>query len=239
VLIVLIDFLWPATPQRSLLKRDDLEKFIVRGRPAQQVRGDAKVEEKKTSNFHAWGVIEKITESSYQFIDDMSVWPNGPFHSFVGSVRIVKERTEPYVEPHIEDHDQIQIFLGETTKPDSLAAEITLGDQKFEVKSPFVAIYPMGMRHAEHIVSGSGWMLSVHLARRALQYGKSLVPCPVEVGKEYDVQIAELSRAGQGIARIQDFVLFVPGTKPGNRVRVRISRIGQLSAEAKAVKMSA
>ena len=31
-------------------------------------------------------------------------------------------------------------------------------------------------------------------------------PKPVEVGKEYDVQITELSRKGDGIARVERFV---------------------------------
>ena len=34
-------------------------------------------------------------------------------------------------------------------------------------------------------------------------------PKPVETGKEYDVQITEVSRKGDGIARIQGFVIFV------------------------------
>ncbi len=38
---------------------------------------------------------------------------------------------------------------------------------------------------------------------------------PVEVGKEYDVTIAEISQGGDGIARIQGFVIFVTGGKAG------------------------
>jgi tRNA/tmRNA/rRNA uracil-C5-methylase (TrmA/RlmC/RlmD family) len=34
-------------------------------------------------------------------------------------------------------------------------------------------------------------------------------PKPVEAGKEYDVQITEISRKGDGIARVQGFVIFV------------------------------
>ena len=48
-------------------------------------------------------------------------------------------------------------------------------------------------------------------------------PKPVETGKEYDVQISEISRKGDGIARIQGFVIFVKAvsythlTLPTNR----------------------
>ena len=34
-------------------------------------------------------------------------------------------------------------------------------------------------------------------------------PKPVEVGKEYDVEVTEISRQGDGIARVQGFVVFV------------------------------
>jgi predicted RNA-binding protein with TRAM domain len=40
-------------------------------------------------------------------------------------------------------------------------------------------------------------------------YRGSLKPKPVEVGKEYEVDITEISRQGDGIARVQGFVVFV------------------------------
>jgi predicted RNA-binding protein with TRAM domain len=63
-----------------------------------------------------------------------------------------------------------------------------------------------------------------------------LPPKPVELGKEYDVDIEEVSRLGQGIARIKGFVIFVPDTKSGDRVRVKITRISQRFAEAEVVR---
>src|SRR5881296_625541 len=38
---------------------------------------------------------------------------------------------------------------------------------------------------------------------------------PSEEGKEYDVDIKEISRRGEGIARVEGLVVFVPNTKPG------------------------
>ncbi len=60
-------------------------------------------------------------------------------------------------------------------------------------------------------------------------------PKPVEIGKEYDVEILETSRRGEGIARINGLVCFVPNTKPGDHVRIRITRISRKFAEAEAV----
>ena len=72
--------------------------------------------------------------------------------------------------------------------------------------------------------------------RRERRFGRPLPPKPVELGKEYDVDIEEISRRGQGIARIQGFVIFVPDTKPNDRVRVKITRISQRFAEAEVVR---
>ncbi len=60
-------------------------------------------------------------------------------------------------------------------------------------------------------------------------------PKPVEVGKEYEVEIQETSRRGEGIARIQGLVVFVPKTKAGDHVKIRVTRISRRFAEAQMV----
>jgi predicted RNA-binding protein with TRAM domain len=60
-------------------------------------------------------------------------------------------------------------------------------------------------------------------------------PKPVEVGKEYEADIQEMSRRGEGIARIQGLVVFVPNTKTGDHVRIRVTRISRRFAEAEVV----
>ena len=60
-------------------------------------------------------------------------------------------------------------------------------------------------------------------------------PKPVEVGKEYDVEIQEISRRGEGVARIEGLVCFVPNAKPGEHVRIKITRISSRFAEAEVV----
>jgi predicted RNA-binding protein with TRAM domain len=61
------------------------------------------------------------------------------------------------------------------------------------------------------------------------------VPKPVEVGKEYDVEIQEVSRRGEGIARIQGLVIFVPNAKQGEHAKIKITRISRRFAEAEVV----
>ena len=60
-------------------------------------------------------------------------------------------------------------------------------------------------------------------------------PKPVEIGKEYDVEIKETSRRGDGIARIQGLVTFVRDSKPGDHVKIKITSISRRFAEAEVV----
>ena len=64
---------------------------------------------------------------------------------------------------------------------------------------------------------------------------RGFAPKPVEVGKEYDVEVKETSRRGEGIARIQGLVTFIRDAKPGDHVRIRITRISSRFAEAEVV----
>ncbi len=48
---------------------------------------------------------------------------------------------------------------------------------------------------------------------------------PVSAGGVHDVTIEGIAREGDGIARIQGFVIFVPGTKVGDNVTIKIERV--------------
>src|SRR5712664_911537 len=50
-------------------------------------------------------------------------------------------------------------------------------------------------------------------------------PAPVEEGQEVDVTIDSVGKRGDGIARINNFVVFVPGTNQGDQVKVRITSV--------------
>lgn len=51
------------------------------------------------------------------------------------------------------------------------------------------------------------------------------ISVPVEEGETYDVTIQDIARQGDGIARIEGFVIFVPGTKVGDEVRIKVERV--------------
>jgi len=46
---------------------------------------------------------------------------------------------------------------------------------------------------------------------------------PINEGDEYDVKIEDTGRDGDGICRIDGFVIFVSGAKVGDEVKIRIN----------------
>jgi len=48
---------------------------------------------------------------------------------------------------------------------------------------------------------------------------------PVKIGDELDITISEVSRRGDGLARVQGFVIFVPNTKQGDNVKIKITQV--------------
>jgi predicted RNA-binding protein with TRAM domain len=71
---------------------------------------------------------------------------------------------------------------------------------------------------------------------RRCSYGRSSQACAVEIGKEYEVDITETSRQGEGIARIQGFVIFAANAKPRDHAKIRITRTGRRAANAETVR---
>ncbi len=48
---------------------------------------------------------------------------------------------------------------------------------------------------------------------------------PVNEGETYDVYINAVGGKGDGIARVRGFVLFVPGVKKGDYVKIKIKKV--------------
>lgn len=48
------------------------------------------------------------------------------------------------------------------------------------------------------------------------------MPKPVKIGDELNVSIEAVAARGDGIAKKDGFVIFVPGTAVGDKVRIRI-----------------
>jgi predicted RNA-binding protein with TRAM domain len=61
---------------------------------------------------------------------------------------------------------------------------------------------------------------------------------PVSVGERYSVEIEDLGSEGDGVARIESFVVFVPDADLGERVDIRIEEVGENHAVASVVEES-
>ena len=56
-------------------------------------------------------------------------------------------------------------------------------------------------------------------------FGGESYDAPVAEGTEYDVTIEDIAREGDGIARVQGFVIFVPGAKIGDNVKIKVDKV--------------
>ena len=50
-------------------------------------------------------------------------------------------------------------------------------------------------------------------------------PTRVEVGKEYEVEVTEISRKGDGVAKVHGFVVFVKEEIVGRKDKVKIDQV--------------
>ncbi|MFA6908172.1 MAG: TRAM domain-containing protein [Candidatus Micrarchaeia archaeon] len=61
------------------------------------------------------------------------------------------------------------------------------------------------------------------------------MPKPVKVGDELDVTIEAVAAKGDGIAKKEGFVIFVPGVAVGETCKIRITAVKASSAVAEKV----
>lgn len=67
-------------------------------------------------------------------------------------------------------------------------------------------------------------------------YNRFFKPSPVNAGEEHEIDIESMSKRGDaGVGRIQGLVIFVPNTKVGDKVKVKITRVGRGYATAELV----
>lgn len=58
---------------------------------------------------------------------------------------------------------------------------------------------------------------------------------PVSEGETYEVTIEDVGKQGDGIAKIEGLVVFVPDTSVGDEVKIKINKVGRTAAFAEKV----
>jgi predicted RNA-binding protein with TRAM domain len=60
--------------------------------------------------------------------------------------------------------------------------------------------------------------------------------CPVELGEELLVNITDLCPNGDGMSKIQGYVIMVPKAKPRDLVRIKVIQVGEKAAIGEIIK---
>ena len=66
-------------------------------------------------------------------------------------------------------------------------------------------------------------------------FGGNVMPKPVKEGDELEVTIEAVAAKGDGIAKKDGFVIFVPGAREGETVKVRITSVKPRCAVAERI----
>jgi predicted RNA-binding protein with TRAM domain len=73
-------------------------------------------------------------------------------------------------------------------------------------------------------------------SRRRFRPSRPFFPAaPVKENQELDVVIDDIGSRGDGISKIQGFLIFVPRSKIGERARVKILQVGEKFAIAEKI----
>ncbi len=48
---------------------------------------------------------------------------------------------------------------------------------------------------------------------------------PVKEGERYDVKIEDIGKEGDGVAKVNNFVVFIPNTKVGDEVKIEVTKV--------------
>ncbi len=56
---------------------------------------------------------------------------------------------------------------------------------------------------------------------------------PVKVGAEYELEVNEISKRGDGVARVKGFVVFIAGAQKGQKYKVKITKVADRFAVGK------
>ncbi|MGZ6330752.1 MAG: TRAM domain-containing protein [Parachlamydiaceae bacterium] len=60
--------------------------------------------------------------------------------------------------------------------------------------------------------------------------------CPVELGEELLVNITDIGPSGDGMSKIQGYIIMVPKAKPRECVKIKLTQVGEKAAIGEIIK---
>jgi predicted RNA-binding protein with TRAM domain len=139
---------------------------------------------------------------------------------------------------HIKEFSQISLPAELRWLPPSNNVYIkqfkTLSNEVRYVGEELAAVFPSAATFSP-VASCSNPSEVRRMSFERRRYGDKPFEKPVEEGKEYEVDVKETSRRGEGIARVEGFVVFVPNTKPGDHIKIKVTRVGNRFATGEVV----
>lgn len=102
---------------------------------------------------------------------DSRVVPETSLYVIVRDLKKILEDKDSHVSVHSHNCDSTFLFLGKERNLTGLTCEITLGSEKYVVKSPASVFIPSGLKHSYRLINGSGYYINIVLSP---DYNKSL-----------------------------------------------------------------
>ncbi|MDD4455600.1 MAG: TRAM domain-containing protein, partial [Candidatus Methanomethylophilaceae archaeon] len=62
-------------------------------------------------------------------------------------------------------------------------------------------------------------------------------PGGISVGQELTLEVSDLAFGGEGVCRVENFVIFVPFTIPGEKITAQVTEVKRQYARAKLLKV--
>lgn len=84
-------------------------------------------------------------------------FPESPVRVIVRQIRTIPPDYDPHIDLHTHDRDELYIFVSE--EEDGFEAEVQLGDEIYQVKSPVTILLPKDVPHRYAAKKGHGFCL--------------------------------------------------------------------------------
>ena len=101
-------------------------------------------------------------------------FPESPVRVIVRQIRTIPPDYDPHIDLHTHDRDELYIFVSE--EEDGFEAEVQLGDEIYQVKSPVTILLPKDVPHRYAAKKGHGFLFTISPISCAEHYDEHTFP---------------------------------------------------------------